>query len=202
MPPAVFQERVARGEQGLADGLPLKFTHRSDAKLVSQLQEGSLPPACQASQKTEACSLPQHEVSILAAALPHFVNLEELVIGSPAKGFNFGHSILELARSLERLRPEKPVTSLHRLRQHRRCGGRIFGCSSSGMQEIESVLSPQVLRDRRCRDSPLVASSLAAHRVVFSLRPHVSHLADRLPHKWGHRDAATYHDSYIAPVPN
>eukprot|EP00439_Symbiodinium_sp_Y106_P069775 s2619_g12.t1 len=39
MPPAVFQERVARGEQGLADGLPLKFTHRSDAKLVSQLQE-------------------------------------------------------------------------------------------------------------------------------------------------------------------
>ncbi|CAE7754415.1 unnamed protein product, partial [Symbiodinium microadriaticum] len=29
-----LQERVARG-----DNLPLKFTHRSDAKLVSQLQE-------------------------------------------------------------------------------------------------------------------------------------------------------------------
>jgi len=107
MPPAVFQERVARGEQGLADGLPLKFTHRSDAKLVSQLQEEVFLQHARQRKRLEACSLPQHEVSILATALPHFVNLQELVIGSPAGGFNFGHSILELARSLERLRPEK-----------------------------------------------------------------------------------------------
>ena len=39
MPRAVCQERVAPGEQGLAHGFSLKFTRRSDAKLVSQLQE-------------------------------------------------------------------------------------------------------------------------------------------------------------------
>ena len=47
MPRAVCQERVARG-----DNLPLKFTHRSDAKLVSQLQEEVTPTACQATQRT------------------------------------------------------------------------------------------------------------------------------------------------------
>ncbi|CAE7470177.1 Nlrc5 [Symbiodinium sp. CCMP2592] len=107
MPPAVFQERVARGEQGLADGLPLKFTHRSDAKLVSRMQEEVFLQHARRRKRLEACSLPQHEVSILALALPHFVNLVELIIRSPARGFNFGRSIVELAHGLERLRPQK-----------------------------------------------------------------------------------------------
>ena len=38
MSPGIFQERVAQGHRQHPDGLVLKFTHRSDAELVTQLQ--------------------------------------------------------------------------------------------------------------------------------------------------------------------
>ncbi|CAE7453862.1 ABCA5 [Symbiodinium sp. CCMP2592] len=107
MVPAIFQERVARGEQGLADGLVLKFTHHSDAELVSQLQELVFLEHARKRTKLTASNLPQQEIVILGSALPHFVNLTHLSLINSSQ--RFGASIVELAHVLELLRPEKLV---------------------------------------------------------------------------------------------
>ncbi|CAE7821385.1 NLRC3 [Symbiodinium sp. CCMP2592] len=215
MSPAVFQERVARGEQGLADGLRLKFTHRSDAKLVSQLQEEVFLQHARQRKVLIAHSLPQHEVSMLATALPHFVNLEQLTIFSPAEDFNFGNSILELARGLDRLRPEK-LACLE-------VGGDGIGDSGAAAlaaavakcKELSwlyiasddigdagaaslaaAVLECKKLTRFELREchmigdvgvAALAAASLAAPWVEFAMGQHVSQLAHRLNHKWGNR---------------
>ena len=212
MSPAVFQERVARGEQGLADGLRLKFTHRSDAKLVSQLQEEVFLQHARQRKVLIARSLPQHEVSMLATALPHFLNLEQLSIFSPAEDFNFGNSILELARSLERLRPEK-LTCLEvegdgigdagaaaLAAAVASCKGLSRLCIASddigdvGAAALAAAVPEcKLLRIfilRKCHMigeagvAALAAASLAAPWAEFAMGRHVSQLADRLPHKW------------------
>ncbi|CAE7380814.1 LZTR1 [Symbiodinium sp. CCMP2456] len=221
MPPAVFQERVARGEQGLADGLHLKFTHRSDAKLVSQLQEDVFLQHARQREVLTAHALPQHEVSILATALPHFVNLERLNILSYGEGFTFGHSILELACSLERLRPQKLW--------HLQVAGDGIGnagaaalataaisCKKLSVLAIRSdtigdagaeALGGAVLECKKLTKfalggcfmigdtgiAALAAASLAAPCIEFAMDGHVSQLADG--HRWGNRGLdCAFHD--------
>ncbi|CAE7821473.1 LZTR1 [Symbiodinium sp. CCMP2592] len=213
MPPAVFQERVARGEQGLANGLRLKFTHRSDAKLVSRLQEDVFLQHARQRKRLDAMSLPQCEVSILAAALPHFVNLELLTISSDEE--DFGHSILELAHGLERLCPQKLrvlqvmgdgitdadaaalATAAISCKELSKLGIQSDIIGDAGAEALAAaVLDCEKLTEfaldgcYRIADTgvaALAAASFAAPRVKFAMGGHVSQLANRLHHKWGNR---------------
>ena len=80
MSPSDFRACVERGEKGLADGLFLKFTHRSDAELVMQLQENVWVEHAVKRTELGAMRLPQSELLVLADALQHFVNLRRLVL--------------------------------------------------------------------------------------------------------------------------
>ncbi|CAE7538418.1 NLRC3 [Symbiodinium sp. CCMP2456] len=208
MTPAEFQERVARGGKGQADGLCLKFTHRSDVKLVTQLQEEVFLE--RAGQRTEliAWALPQQEIATLTNALPHFVNLEILRIDGGS-----WHSILELARCLERLRPQQ----LRRLKVRgdgvddagaRALARASASCKQLSVLEIESgnigdsgaeglaaavVECKHLTRFKLSKAymigdagiAALAAASLAVPSVEFIMGKHISSLAGKLHHKWG-----------------
>ena len=81
MTPARFRERVERGHQKLADGLVLKFTHRSDEEIVVKLQKKIFLQQAQARKFLWAKQLPEAELLLLAESLPHFVNLEWVQFG-------------------------------------------------------------------------------------------------------------------------
>ena len=165
MSPAVFQDRVARGEQGLADGLALKFTHRSDMKAVVDLQEKV------ARQRTKllGVGLPHRELVILADALPYFENLQDLQILGPSEGL--GGGVIELARALERLHSERLV---------------VVAFQGKGIGDAGAA------RIRDAGIAALAAASFMAPHVEFRFLGHVSDLATKSQHKWGkvtHSDA-------------
>ena len=72
MLPATFQKRVQE--------VALKFTHRSDATAVMQLQEMVFWKKAKACIELDAAWLPHDEFLLLTEALPHYVNLRELRI--------------------------------------------------------------------------------------------------------------------------
>ena len=208
MAPAEFQERVARGDQGLADGLCLKFTHRSDQELVTQLQEVVFLEHARLRTRLVAYGLPQQEIAILTNAFPHFVNLEFLNI---EKGS--WHSIVELAHCIEHLRPEKLRTLIVEGDGLDDAGARALARASvsctmlSSLQLVSSnigdsgaeglaasVVECKHLTRFRLRKAymigdagiaALAAASLAVPSVVFDMGKDIVLLADKLQHKWG-----------------
>ncbi|CAE7801837.1 NLRC3 [Symbiodinium sp. CCMP2592] len=72
MLPATFQKRVQE--------TALKFTHRSDATAVMQLQEMVFWKKAKACRELDVAWLPHDEFLLLTEALPHYVNLRELRI--------------------------------------------------------------------------------------------------------------------------
>ncbi|CAE6961153.1 NLRC3 [Symbiodinium natans] len=218
MAPEDFQERVRRGEQALADGLVLVFTHRSDAGLVSQLQEEVFLQQARQRRRLAAYSLPQREMAILATALPHLVNLESLEVRKPPEGFTFGPSIFDLARGLQRLRPEKLMSLWV---EGDGIGDEGAAALASAMASCKALAEVEVASDdigdagaealaaavvackalrrfelRKCYRigeagvRALAAASKAAPQVVFKIGQHVSRLADSLHHEWGTRNRA------------
>ena len=80
MTPARFRERVERGHHELPEGLVLKFTHRSDEDIVVNLQEKIFVQQAQKLEGLLARSLPESEFLFLAESIPHFVNLQHLIL--------------------------------------------------------------------------------------------------------------------------
>ena len=218
MRPAVFQDRVARGEQGLSDGLALKFTHRSDMKAVVDLQEKVFLQHARQRTKLLGVGLPQRELVILADALPHFKNLQDLQILGPSEGL--GGGVVELARALEHLHSERLVAVAFQGKGIRDAGAAALAaafaaCKNLSVIDIESddigdagaealaaaVAGCRKLRRFRLSDcsrirdagiAALASASLMAPDVEFRFLGHVSDLATKSHHKWGkvtHSDA-------------
>ena len=205
MSPAVFQDRVARGEQGLADGLALKFTHRSDMKAVVDLQE----KVARRRTKLLGVGLPHRELVILADALPHFENLQDLQILGPSEGL--GGGVIELARALERLHSERLVVVAFQGKGIGDAGATALAaafaaCKNLSVIDIESddigdagagalaaaVAECRKLRRFRLSDCSRIRDAGVAALAAASLMGQVSDLATKSQHKWGkvtHSDA-------------
>ena len=80
MSPATFQERVHQGEARASKGMVLKFTHRSDAELVMELQEKIFQQQAATRILLVASHLPLQEVSLLCESLPCFESLYTLCL--------------------------------------------------------------------------------------------------------------------------
>ncbi|CAK9043401.1 unnamed protein product [Durusdinium trenchii] len=103
MTPQRFQERVDKGQHGQPGGLPLKFTHRSDAKAVMQLQEQVFHQQAGMRFSLEANDFSEQETFFLAEALPFFVNLKFIDFNHCAIGEEASEALiagLECSKSL------------------------------------------------------------------------------------------------------
>lgn len=96
MLPATFQKRVQE--------MVLKFTHRSDAKAVMQLQEMVFWKKANACRELDVAWLPRDEFLLLTEALLHYVHLSELRIFHCDIGSELAAALVNTLRRLGELR--------------------------------------------------------------------------------------------------